>query len=753
MLLWKAGATDSKSGNDLEGKMGERVGLERELADLGLRKTNQKKAREHEVYLDNNHPVLAGPIVRRATTDKVWFWLACNKEIKDCAPSLVAYPHGYTSQYSIDPLLRDIGIAKDFKTVRLGKSIWIVLVSVVPKTGKFPTDIVIGYDLSIRTEESGEIKTVKLSELNLRIAYPPFPLPTFVIGNLNRQLVHGSCRRPGAKAEDAFFYYDQWLASTASDGLNRPASLILTGDQIYADDVAIPLFEAVHQLAVDVFGYVERIPKEAGGGLSLADDYSWEVKPGDIGKGRNLAWSGRKRLTHRTTSPIGFTTEDGEAHLLSFPEFSAMYLIVWSPDLCRAYLPRVEGVNKDSPLHNYCSYVEACRRVMANSATYMLCDDHEITDDWNLDQQWEDKTKKNSLARRIIANGLAAYWAFQAWGNDPDTFDNKFLQVLTLYFEQLQSSGGYPRNIGSRSPYDAVGKYEELLLNAHWSFMAASNPKALCVDTRTRRKTPQGKSAILSGEQVQPYLKDLLQKHGFRKGDPLLLVLPTPFLPHRSMMYIQKKEYNFPRQRYQGDYELYGNNPEQRAELVFWLHEKFDPSALVIFSGDVHHGSVVTGRYAYGAKLEEIKAGRADWVMRIVQITSSPIKNEKNVAYRKKRWWTAWQTDAGNVGESLITQWEHQYRRIPDGKYLAMQAAVRSLKGKLGRETYIFEPHVCVVNMPDQPKGLVRVTFIGEKGRSTQTAEITVDTDNDSSKFVFTKTQYGGTEIVTPPQD
>ena len=115
-------------------------------------------------------------------------------------------------------------------------------------------------------------------------------------------------------------------------------------------------------------------------------------------------------------------------------------------------------------------------------------------------------------------------------------------------------------------------------------------------------------------------------------------------------MYIQKKQYEFPAKRYEGDHELYGNNPQQRADLVLWLQKNFGPAALVIFSGDVHHGSVVAGRYAYGASLN------ADWATRIVQITSSPIKNEKKAAYSEKRWWTAWQTDAGNVGESIIPQ-------------------------------------------------------------------------------------------------
>src|SRR5206468_6489318 len=118
----------------------------------------------------------------------------------------------------------------------------------------------------------------------------------------------------------------------------------------------------------------------------------------------------------------------------------------------------------------------------------------------------------------------------------------------------------------------------------------------------------------------------------------LLLVLPTPFLPHRSMLYIQCKEYKWPGQRYEGDFELYGNNPQQRGELILWLQYNFGPSALVILSGDVHHGSVITGRYGYGPSLHKIKTGNADWATRIVQITSSPIKNVKSDAYEKKRW-------------------------------------------------------------------------------------------------------------------
>jgi hypothetical protein len=45
----------------------------------------------------------------------------------------------------------------------------------------------------------------------------------------------------------------------------------------------------------------------------------------------------------------------------------------------------------------------------------------------------------------------------------------------------------------------------------------------------------------------------------------------------------------------------------------------------------------------------------------------------------------------------------------------------------LGRETYVFEIHLCVVEMPRKPGGIVTSTFIGVKGGRLKTAQIIVD--------------------------
>src|SRR5262249_32537719 len=145
--------------------------------------------------------------------------------------------------------------------------------------------------------------------------------------------------------------FDEWMGTNASDAFKRPSSLIFTGDQIYADDVATPLFEAVRKIAFDVFGYVEQMPNPTGAGVTAADSYSWKnngklpdfpleawYRAYDTARQAvRKVWSGRKQLTHWLTSPIGFTTDDGDAHLLSFPEYAAMYLAVWNPEICKSY--------------------------------------------------------------------------------------------------------------------------------------------------------------------------------------------------------------------------------------------------------------------------------------------------------------------------------------------------------------------------------------------------------------------------------
>ena len=73
---------------------------------------------------------------------------------------------------------------------------------------------------------------------------------------------------------------------------------------------------------------------------------------------------------------------------------------------------------------------------------------------------------------------------------------------------------------------------------------------------------------------------------------------------------------------------------------------------------------------------------------------------------------------------------------ISDGKTIAMRASAKKLTGPLGRQTYIFENHFCVVDLPVRG-GSVEVLFVGAKFKdgTLATATTSVQTDNAPSSF------------------
>ncbi len=350
--------------------------------------------------------VLAGPIVRRATKTSVWFWIALNEKIIGIYTTMFRYD-------SEGKILNKIPLSRPTTIIRqLGKNFWVALFEVNPLEGSFPTDTIIGYDVEFQFYNKIP-EHRKLSDLKLAINYIPFQLPTLIIGEKNTSIAHGSCRRPGSgdleypdSMKDAFGVFDDWMYEKRKLTYERPASLILTGDQIYADDAALPLFHAIQKLSYDIFGYNEEInlggkftPTNEIPANNLRDDDKCDIKK----------YSRRKHLTHYSTSQFGFSTDDGEAHLLSFPEYASMYLLVWSKELWDKYCIRDDEIKKRiiggyptlriygyPTLWDYSLYVGACRRVMANCATYMIFDDHDVTDDRNLDALWERTTKKYS---------------------------------------------------------------------------------------------------------------------------------------------------------------------------------------------------------------------------------------------------------------------------------------------------------------------------------------------------------------------
>jgi len=64
------------------------------------------------------------------------------------------------------------------------------------------------------------------------------------------------------------------------------------------------------------------------------------------------------------------------------------------------------------------------QRLLANVPTYMIMDDHDLTDDFFLSPMWRRRVLGSALGQTILTNGMLAYALFQDWGNDPRRYDH-----------------------------------------------------------------------------------------------------------------------------------------------------------------------------------------------------------------------------------------------------------------------------------------------------------------------------------------
>ena len=77
--------------------------------------------------------------------------------------------------------------------------------------------------------------------------------------------------------------------------------------------------------------------------------------------------------------------------------------------------------------------------------------------------------------------------------------------------------------------------------------------------------------------------------------------------------------------------DRWDDHSEGRAGLIQWIHDIIKPSYCVIFSGDVHFGSFIKGKASvHAVKDQFLKNPPEIWSLDLVQITSSPMKNEND---------------------------------------------------------------------------------------------------------------------------
>lgn len=568
--------------------------------------------------------LLAGPILRRVTRNRVCVWIAARRPLKLKLQILSANSARTLGESDLDDL--------ELQSCRLGENLFVYLLQARCAPGKpYPCDELLYYRI-IELLETGEKHVWNLKAL----AYGNLPHPSFFIPSRLQRLLHGSCRKPHGGIvgqSDALSYGDDLLNDTHTDIHRRPALLLLTGDQIYADDVALALLAMIQRQAKALVGD-ETLPLENG--------QEWPQL------------YGRKAFlkAHRS----GFSSGKSENHLLSFGEYAAMYIYAfgnaanWQPadaweDIAAqgvadaAAAEQAFNAQRDA-LTRFQATLPKVRKLFANVPTYMIFDDHDVTDDWNITCEWYDKVRDSALGRRIVANALGAYWAFQGWGNDPDNFDKDLQFSIREYLADRNNTA----EIGAR--YDL-----HLWKHRGWSFSIPTEPPIIAIDSRTQRSaTPNSYLPVLVDRYGLDWLR--LEWAKLKTGQTIspetwpVFITATPAFGFPIMEKMQKTMHWLAEQLENYGYfkkietiagikgrltqkvirlvdaEAWTSNKQSFDSLMTCLGRRMGIKQCVILSGDVHYSFSALGKHIHPPE----KAANG-YTLECYQLTSSPLLN------------------------------------------------------------------------------------------------------------------------------
>jgi hypothetical protein len=478
--------------------------------------------------------VLAGPILRRVTPNSVTVWLALQQQ---ASVTLTVTDNNNTT-----------AATGNRSTVAIGKNLHIVAVTAQPTSGVLKEGIVYQYDLSFGTKAANLASATNSAGLTYGTAkLPGFALPPADINSV--RLFHGSCRMPHANGPDALALLDVLIEQAGSNPTARPHQLLLTGDQIYADDVALALLPLL---------------TDAGDVLLYGDSTNSEDLPVT-----GQAYTIPPYWRYHWLDEAGFTSDDMRCHLMSLGEYLSMYLFTWSDVLWpvsgkNADLPVMETIkrltdhlddasddiqdqwkkhgkdevfNDTQDVQQHYATLFRIRRLLANIPTAMIFDDHEVTDDWNMTLGFSKGVYSNTLARRVIQNGMVAYALCQHWGNVPEVFEKGTstppgFALLSLLdgknaADYATNSAAIQKIVGVRTKADSRDADPASLIYNYT--LEAAAYQVIVTDTRTWRTFPDGNNTtghfLPAGPSNQ--LQAQITQTPELKGRVLLVVVTT----------------------------------------------------------------------------------------------------------------------------------------------------------------------------------------------------------------------------------
>ncbi|PRA52808.1 MULTISPECIES: alkaline phosphatase D family protein [Pseudomonas] len=534
--------------------------------------------------------VLVGPLLRRLEPTRLVLWLVGSREL------------------ALTLRLAGVGdIALKPQVIAVGRQAFVHLID-VQLDQALPQDVSIDYDLLVNGDDGQQSG---IADWAPHLLYGTAQSANFVLRSRIDQLLHGSCRKPHFPARDGLLCVDQLLADNPAPE-QRPALLMMSGDQVYADDVAGPMLRAIHALIERLGLFGEHLD-----GAVVEDSAALYQHPASYYHRADLlpALESNETLRERffggARKPI-FTSSSADNHLVTFAEVMAMYLLVWSPTAWTLIDPQPPALTPErreryaleqTRIDAFKLGLDQVARVLAHLPCLMIFDDHDITDDWNLSAQWEQTAYGHPFSKRIIGNALIAYLLCQGWGNNPDAFTG-----LVDKTRALDPQHGY---LDSSAQDELI---DDLLKFQHWHYVLPTTPALVVLDTRTRRwrsesnlKQPSG---LLDWEALCELQQELLDHPS------AIIVSPAPVFGVKLIETVQKV-FSWCGYPLLVDAENWmAHRGAAQVILNIFRHSR-TPGNYVILSGDVHYS------FVYEVLIRHRSAGPRIW-----QITSSGIKNE-----------------------------------------------------------------------------------------------------------------------------
>jgi len=622
--------------------------------------------------------ILAGPVLRHVDATSVTVWLALRRPKQVTLQVFARDVAGVRFQSSASP------------TIKVGENLYLIAVtaSTANPALVLAPGTIYTYNVQFAAvpgdadQKSGDLFANGFLTVDAGadaaglVSYGGLGQPSFALAPntvKGLRLLQGSCRKPHADSIDALATAHDLLAeppghapqdAPALDPLLRPHQLFLTGDQIYADDVGNILLALLMDAAPVLLGVDELLP-----GLN---------KNGTDG---TTARFGPENRQGRIQLVAKFSSTAAQSHLMSFGEYAAMYLftlsnVLWPkvlPDYNEVFpgFPKTERVGESKVLTDFWAFakdkaerpaqesfrlsLEKVRRALANIPTYMIFDDHDVTDDWFMNRSFcEDVVLSSSgtgsrLGTRIIQNAVTAYALFQSWGNTGNDATEPMATIAPAFtawqasrfdatsqtLSDLSDRLGLPNG---RLPLPTNrGDVVTLPISAssssppvRWSFSRRwAAHEVIVVDSRTRR-------GYARSERASPALiaEDEIPSQASVPLDPTLedkvtfVVVPGPIMTVPAQEDLQRAVKNV-KDAFAMDVEVWSFDQTSLETLLSTLATRGGRKRrIVLLSGDVHYGFAYRIQYWADKPLTD-PTSPATAAMALM--TSSALKNETDL--------------------------------------------------------------------------------------------------------------------------